>query len=67
MDANSTPNVVIKEVKINTLRHPAIDAMVPPMAGPRIFPIPTNIRKGYNYSAQWIPYRGGLMIGYKLN
>ena len=28
---------------------------------------PTNIRKGYNYSAQWIPYRGGLMIGYKLN
>ena len=29
--------------------------------------IPTNIRKGYNYSAQWIPYRGGLMIGYKLN
>lgn len=44
MDANSTPNVVIKEVKINTLRHPAIDAMVPPMAGPSIFPIPTNIR-----------------------
>ena len=28
---------------------------------------PTNIRKGYNYSAQWIPYRGGIMIGYKLN
>ena len=44
MDASNAPIAVIKEVKINTLRHPAIDAIVPPKAGPRIFPIPTNIR-----------------------
>ena len=44
IDASNTPIAVIKEVKINTLRHPAIDAIVPPTAGPRIFPIPTNIR-----------------------
>ena len=43
VDAKNTPIVVINEVKTNTLRHPAIDASVPPIAGPRMFPIPTNI------------------------